>query len=132
MEKWYIYNAITRDKKTKEEFAERRYYKVKLNRLPEGVNFVGEAVLSKDFFIPGSETGYTSFIDLSDISLSYTAELSNKQVVNFEHTLSDLLFKAKEGIMPYINFSGFRVSKKPIIKINGKKHNISKPLELEY
>jgi len=132
MNKWFIYLATTQNTKTKEVFSERRYYKRKLNKLPEGVLFVGEAMLEDNFFIPNSETAYTSFIDLNDISICYTAELANKQVANFEHTLLEMLYKAKEGIMPYLSFAGFKVSKKPIIKIHGRKHNISKPLNLNY
>ena len=128
--KYFIYLEKNKDSKTKEEYTCRRYYRKKLKPIPERLQFVGTAELSKDYFIVGSETHHTDIIDLSSIELEYTAVLRGGSTTSFRHNIQDLLHKAKEGYMPYITFEGFKVTKKPRLVITGKKHTTNNPLDI--
>lgn len=99
---------------------ERRYYRSKLKNPPENLKLVGIAQLELDYFITGSETKFMEINSLSDISVEYRATLESGTRTTFEHNVQELLRRAKEGIMTYISFSGFRVSGF-IVKIKGNR-----------
>lgn len=129
MTKYYIYQELIKDRKTKKEYLHNIYYRSKVKER-ESLKFVGEATLSNDYFIVGCQTQYSDIIDLNDIQLEYSATLKNGTVSNFKHSIQDLLTKAKEGILPYISFAEFKVSRKPRVVIKGKLHTIKSPMEL--
>lgn len=126
MKNYYIYLNKSVNKSNNKLEAYREYYQKKLNKSSLGDNrkYVGSAELSDDYFIVGSETHFTNIIDLSDIELEYSAVLKNNKVSTFKITIEDLLYKAKEGILPYISFNGFKVTKKPILRVKGIKHTV--------
>lgn len=124
MDKWFIYLDKHYDKKTKEPLVTRAYYKKKLNKVPPNLTYVGEAMLTDDYFIIGSETHTTDIVDLRDIELEYSAAVVDGSVSYFRHNLQDMLIKAKEGFYPYINFKGFKVNRKPKLVIKGKVHRV--------
>lgn len=126
MKTWYIYLE------TSSEFVQRRYYRHKLKSYdPDRLKYVGKAELSEDYFITGSECKYTEIIDLDQVSLVFRAVLRNKKISEFEFTLDEMLYRAKEGILPYLSFAEHRVLDKPILKINGKRHRIVNGLDLD-
>lgn len=131
MNTWYIYVERGVDVETKIEYRSRRYYRKELKPCPSNLLYVGQAELSDEYFILGCETQHTDIVDLNDVELHYKAALKDGQVVSFRHTFGDLLVKAKEGIMPYLSFSGFRVVGVPKLIIKGKLHSTKNPLHLE-
>lgn len=133
MVKYYIYLEKNIDNETKEKYVCRRYYRKKLKSkdMSERLSYVGEAELSDGYFIIGSETHYTNFVDLNDIEFEYTALLKNRGKSIFRHTFQEALERAKEGILPYISFREHRVINKPILRINGKTHKAHNPLNLQ-
>lgn len=133
MKKYYIYLKTGTKPKTKEPEVFRMYFtsKVKEKDMSDNMEYVGCAELSEDYFIIGSETQYTSVVDLNQVELCYTANTKNGRISEFSHTFQEMLERAKEGILPYISFSGHKVNRLPILKINGKKHSVKNKLELE-
>lgn len=129
MTKYYIYQELIKDRKTKKDYLHNIYYRQKVKET-EALKYVGEANLSNDYFIVGCQTQYSDIIDLNDIELQYSATLKNGTVSNFKHSIQDLLTKAKEGILPYISFAEYKVSKSPRIVIKGKLHTIKSQAEL--
>ncbi len=129
MTKYYIYQELIKDRKTKKDYLHNIYYRQKVKET-EALKFVGEATLSDDYFIVGCQTQYSDIIDLNDIELEYSATLKDDTISNFKHSIQDLLTKAKEGILPYISFAEYKVSKKPRIVIKGKLHTIKSQAEL--
>lgn len=129
MTKYYIYQELIKDRKTKKDYLHNIYYRKKVKET-KSLKFVGEATLSDDYFIVGCQTQYSDIIDLNDIELQYSVTLKNGTVSNFKHSIQDLLNKAKEGILPYISFAEYKVSKSPRIVIKGKLHTIKSQAEL--
>lgn len=119
MTDYYVYLYHGEDSKTKEPYLERRYYRKRIKETDE-LKYVGKASLSPDYFITGAQTKYTEISSLSDISVRYTATLANGNRTDFEHNVGELLYRAKEGLLTYINFEGFRVGNF-IVKIHGKR-----------
>lgn len=56
--------------------------------------------------------------------MEYSATVGDGSVNHFRHNFQDMLIKAKEGFYPYINFSGFKVNRKPKLVIKGKVHKV--------
>jgi hypothetical protein len=131
MTKWFIYLNKGVHPKTKEEYISREYYRRKV-KTSDTLIFVGEAELSEEYFIINSETHFTDIISLEDIEVEYSATLKNKTVSTFKYTFSDLLIKAKEGLLPYLSFDGFKVSSKPKLIIKGKKHKVHSDKVIDY
>jgi hypothetical protein len=120
------------DLKTKEDYVFNEYSKVKQRKLPEHKKLVGEAMLSDDYFIVGCQTRYTNIVDLDDVSLVFSAKLKDGTYSTFEYTIQEMLRRAKEGILPYLSFAEFKVTKSPILKVNGKKHKAFDPTSLPH
>ena len=130
MTKYFIYLDTRYNKKQKKHYHARRYYLKKLDKLPENLTYVGNAMLSRDYFIMGSETQYTDIIDLNSVEIQYTAILENGRKTFFSHTFQDLLERVKCGILPYISFKGHKVQGDCKLIINGKLHEVVDPLKL--
>lgn len=118
MKTYYIYIYISTDTQGN-EYLERRYHTKKIKERDDLI-YVGEAQLADDYFITGAETKYKEITSLSDISVEYTATLNNGQTTRFSHNLQNLLLRAKEGLLTYISFEGFKV-RGYIVKIHGNK-----------
>lgn len=128
MKQYFIYLKRGKNTKTGVHEVHRMYYtsKLKDKDMDESMTFVGEAMLSDDYFIIGSETQHTSILDLNQVEFCYTATTKNSRLVEFSHTFQEMLERAKEGILPYISFDGHRVNRSPILRINGRKTDIKK------
>ena len=134
MNKWYIYLDSYIDKKTKQDVVSRRYYRKQLvgKHLLPNLKYIGEALLSDDYFITGSTTKFSYITDLNSVELEYTATLSNGRIATFTHSIQELLERAKEGILPYISFAQHKVLKKPKLIINGVKIYPNTKLNIDY
>lgn len=72
-----------------------------------------------------NEDVYSEFSLLTDVELTYEAILLNGEKSRFTHDLQTMLYRAKEGILPYISFKEHVVNSKPVITI--KRNKIKKP-----
>jgi hypothetical protein len=133
--KYYIYKQI-RDIIQKGEkpkrVVERVYFRGK-QKTHEKLIYVGEADLTDEFFIVGSETQFTDIVDLNDVEVQYTASLKNGRLATFKHSFQEMLERAKDGIMPYISFAEYKVNEKATkLLIKGELHSLEKPVKMIY
>lgn len=85
---------------------------------------LGTCTVTDEYFIDSNETVFSEFKDLSEVELTYEADLISGEKHRFSFTLSQLLVKAKEGLLPYISFKEHLVNNNPVITIKGKKLSV--------